>query len=130
MRPINIIVVLDVWKIAYFFGSCTEYCSSCKQALFSRLQSSTDIFRTSEKKKHELGEQHETHLLLKSHYSYWNVFYSVKMRNLSRNGNVRELNGKNLVDKIITHRFIKWNNMILLEIYFVSLMIFLESNKC
>ena len=32
------------------------------------------FFRTRKKKKHELGEQRETSLLLKSHYSYWNVF--------------------------------------------------------
>ena len=29
-----------------------------------------------------------------------NVFYFVKMRNVSRNSNIRELNGKKLVDKI------------------------------
>ena len=34
------------------------------------------------------------------------------MRNLSRNSNVRELNGKKLVDKIIAYCFIEWNNMI------------------
>ena len=56
---------------------------------------------------YELGEQHETRLLLKSHYSYWNVFYLVKMRNLRRNSNVRELNGKKLADEIITHCFIE-----------------------
>ena len=63
-------------------------------------------------KKHESGEQRETSLLLKSHDSYWNVLYLVKMRNLSRNGNVRELNGKKLVDKIITLCLVEWNNMI------------------
>ena len=36
----------------------------------------------------------------------------VKMRHLSRNGSVRELNWKKLVDKIITYSFIEWNNMI------------------
>ena len=41
-----------------------------------------------------------------------NVFYFVKMRNVSRNSNIRELNGKKLVDKIITYFFIEWNNMI------------------
>ena len=40
------------------------------------LQSSTDLFRTG-KKKHELGEEHDTCLLLKSYYSYGNVFYFV-----------------------------------------------------
>ena len=40
-----------------------------KQTLFYRLQSSTNLFRTG-KKKHELGEQNETCLLLKSHHSY------------------------------------------------------------
>ena len=65
------------------------------------LASSTDLFCTSPKKqktkkKHILDEQHETRLLLKSHYSYRNVFYSVKTWNLSRNSNIRELNGKKL----------------------------------
>ena len=41
-----------------------------------------------------------------------NVFYFVKMRNVSRNSNITELNGKKLVDKIITYFFIEWNNMI------------------
>ena len=40
-----------------------------------------------QKKKNELSEQHDTCFLLKSHY---NVFYLVKMRNLSRNNSVRE----------------------------------------
>ena len=57
------------------------------------------FFVPAKKKKHELGEQHETRLLLKSHYSYRYVFYSVKMCNLSRNSNVRKLNGKKLVDQ-------------------------------
>ena len=39
----------------------------------TKTESSTDLFRTS-KKVHELGEQHETGLLLASHYSYSNVF--------------------------------------------------------
>ena len=30
-----------------------------------------------------ISEQHDTSLLLTKYYSYWNVFYSVKMRNLS-----------------------------------------------
>ena len=98
------------------------------QRLFSRLQSSTDLFRASQKKK-ELGEQHETRWLLKSHYSSWNIFYLVKMRHSSRNSNVRELNEKKLVDKIITYCFIEWHNMMWLEIYFGSLMIFLEGNQ-
>ena len=81
------------------------------------------------KKKKELGEQHETRWLLKSHYSSWNIFYLVKMRHSSRNSNVRELNEKKLVDKTITYCFIEWHNMMWLEIYFGSLMIFLEGNQ-
>ena len=69
-------------------------------------------------------------MLAASHYSYWNVFYLVEMRNLSRNSSVRELNWKKLVDKIITYYFIEWNNMKWIEIYFGSLTIFLEVNKC
>ena len=39
-----------------------------KQALFSRLQSLTDLFRTGKKKKkHELVEEHDACLLLKSY---------------------------------------------------------------
>ena len=52
------------------------------------------------------------------------------MRNLVETGAVRELNWKKLVDKIITYCFIEWNNMIWVEIYFGSLIIFLEVNKC
>ena len=52
------------------------------------------------------------------------------MRNLCRNSNVRELNEKKIVDKILTYCFIEWNNMIGLEMYLGSLMIFLEGNKC
>ena len=52
------------------------------------------------------------------------------MRNLSRNSSVRELNWKKLVDKIIIYYFIKWNNMISIEIHFGSLIILLEVNKC
>ena len=70
------------------------------------------FFVPAKKKKHELGEQHETRLLPKSHHSYRNVFYAVKMHNLSRNSNVRELNWKKLVDKKIKHCFIEWSNMI------------------
>ena len=33
-----------------------------------------------------ISEQHDTSFLLTKYYSYWNVFYLVKMRNLSRNG--------------------------------------------
>ena len=51
------------------------------------------------------------------------------MRNLVETGAVRELNWKKLVDKIITYCFIEWNNMIWVEIYFGSLIIFLEVNK-
>ena len=40
---------------------------ACKQALFSRLQSLTDLFRTGKKKKHELVEEHDACLLLKSY---------------------------------------------------------------
>ena len=43
---------------------------------------------------------------------------------------VRELNWKKLVDKIITHCFIEWNNMIWAEIYFGNLIIFLRENQC
>ena len=39
------------------------------------------------------------------------TFYLVKMRHSSRNSNVRELNEKKLVDKIITYCFIEWHNM-------------------
>ena len=54
-----------------------------------------------------------------------------KMRNLVETVVVRELNWKKLVDKIITYCFIEWNiNMIRVEIYFGSLIIFLEVNKC
>ena len=42
---------------------------------------------------------------------------------------VRELNWKKLVDKIIIYCFIEWNKIILVEIYFSSLIIFLEGNK-
>ena len=37
---------------------------------------------------------------------------------------------KKLVDKIIRYCFIKWNNMILVEIYFGSLIMLWEVNKC
>ena len=40
---------------------------ACKQALFSRLQSLTDLFRTGKKKQHELVEKHDACLLLKSY---------------------------------------------------------------
>ena len=43
-----------------------------------------------------------------------------------RNG---ELNWKKLVDKIITYCFIEWNNMIWVEIYLGSLLIYLEGNN-
>ena len=79
-------MVLEVWKAAYF-ESCSKL-QCCKQGLFSRLRSSTDLFR-SVKKNRELSEQHVTCLLLKSH-SYWNVFYILKMLNLSRNDSVRD----------------------------------------
>ena len=70
-------------------------------------------FSYQQKKNRELGEKRETRLLPKSHYSYRNVFYAVKMHNLSGNSNVRELNWKKLVDKkIIKHCFIEWSNMI------------------
>ena len=55
------IVVLEVWKARRVLVIL-----SYKQAFFSRLQSSTDRFRT-RKNKHELGEQREQSLLLKSH---------------------------------------------------------------
>ena len=54
------------------------------------LQRSTDLSRSSKTKKHELRVEHDTCLLLKSHYIYRNVLYLVKMRNLSRNSSVRE----------------------------------------
>ena len=57
-----------------------------KQALFSPLQSSTDLFRT--EKKNELGEEHTIHacclrvvIVMKTYF-----ILLVKMRNLSRNG--------------------------------------------
>ena len=53
-------------------------------------------FFVPEQKQHELGEQHETCLVLKSHYSYWSVFYLVNR--------VRESNWKKIVVKqIITY---------------------------
>ena len=39
-------------------------------------------------------------------------------------------NLKKLVDKIIRYCFIEWNNMILVEIYFGSLIMLWEVNKC
>ena len=35
-----------------------------------------------------------------------------------------------IVDKIMTYCFIEWNNMIWVEIYLGSLIIFLEGKKC
>ena len=35
--------------------------------------------------KTRISEQHDTSFLLTKYYSYWNVFYLVKMRDLSRN---------------------------------------------
>ena len=80
-----LIVVLEVGKAAYFvFWKLYQVSLSCKQAFILSL---TKFNRPStfhgKKKKHELIEQHDTCLLLKSHYSYWNVFYLVKMRNVS-----------------------------------------------
>ena len=55
------------------------------QAWFSRLQSSKDLFRSCKKKKKKtwISEQHDTSFPLTKYYSYWNVFYLVKMRNLN-----------------------------------------------
>ena len=64
------------------------------------------------------------------YYSYWKIFYLLKMRNLSRNNSVREWIWKKLVDKINRYCFIEWNNMIWVEIYFDSLIIFFEITKC
>ena len=64
---------------------------ACKQALFSRLQSLTDLFRPFsywQKKKHELVEEHDACLLLKSYNIVGNVrfiLFIVEMHNLSPN---------------------------------------------
>ena len=47
-------------------------------------------YKVPAKKKHELSEQHDTCLLLKSRDCYWNVFYILNMRNSSRNNSVRD----------------------------------------
>ena len=41
------------------------------------------FFVPERKKKKRISEQHDTSFLLTKYYSYWNVFYLVKMRNLS-----------------------------------------------
>ena len=58
MRPIK--CGFRSLKGSLFFESCTEYCWFCKQALkilFSRLQSSTDLFRSGKTKKRIISEK-------------------------------------------------------------------------
>ena len=123
--------VMNIWKSVYVncgvknymnedlrsyirnFCSC-EKGSLKKLSLSSRLQSSTDLFCTG-KKIMNWENKSTWNMLAASHYSYWNVFYLVEMRNLSRNSSARELNWKKLVDKIITYYFTEWNNMIWIE---------------
>ena len=48
------------------------------------------FFVLAKQKKGIISEQHDTSFLHTKYYSFWNVFYLVKMRNLSRNSSVRE----------------------------------------
>ena len=45
--------------------------------LYSLAYKVQQIFFVPAKEKHELGEEHDTCLLLKSYYSYGNVFYFI-----------------------------------------------------
>ena len=54
----------------------------------------------------------------------------VKMRNLSRNGSSQGIKLEEASWQNNTYCFIEWNKIIRVEIYFSSLIIFLEGNKC
>ena len=51
--------------------------------LYSLAYEVQQTFFVPAKKKTWISEQHDTSFLLTKYYSYWNVFYLVKMRNLS-----------------------------------------------
>ena len=82
------IVVLEVWKAAYFFESWPSIINPVNKLYSVSLTKFNRPFSFRHKKKTRISEQHDTSFLL---YSYWNVFYLVKVRNLSRNSSVREL---------------------------------------
>ena len=84
-------MVLEVWKAAYFFLKAVVSYNPVNK-LYYHAYKVQQTFFVPAKKKNELSEQHQndTCLLLKSHYSFWNVFYVVKMCNLSRNNSVRD----------------------------------------
>ena len=69
-------MVLDVWKAAFFLEVVPSIVNPVNK-LYSLAYKVQQTFFVPAKKKHELGEEHDTCLLLKSYYVYGNVFYFI-----------------------------------------------------
>ena len=81
MRPIN--SGFRYLKGSLFFGKLYRVLLILKTSFILSLTKFNSPFLFRQKKKTWIREQQDKSFLLTKYYSYWNVFYLVKMRNLS-----------------------------------------------
>ena len=81
MRPIN--CGFRSFKGCLLFLEVVPSIVNPVNKLYSLAYKVQQTFFVPAKKKTWISKQHDTSLLLTKYYSYWNVFYLVKMRNLS-----------------------------------------------